>query len=55
MTNAIFFIESYHGGGHEKVAEILLNRLNFNKVELFINKRYVSRFLNFEKTRKRFL
>lgn len=45
MNNAIIFIETYHAGGHEKVADTLLKKLNFNRIDLFINKRYATRLL----------
>jgi len=38
MSKALFFIENYYAGGSDKVAQLLLKNLDYEKKYLFINK-----------------
>ena len=49
----IFFVETYVAGGSDKIANILLQNLNANKIILIINKRSDKRIILNEKVKKK--
>lgn len=48
MKKAIVFLETYHAAGSDKVAKSIYENLEYDEIDLFVNKGVDARILNFE-------